>query len=267
MIKPTKTLKNPYYFINNNVVYKISNSNDSDECGEKKVVLTEDKKTNWAASAAIFPSFKVSYTVDSETVDVYYFLQDLIIDGDKFVGNKFVHQHPKKDEEGQSTTPLTYQQLFDNSVQEDIEKYADRGYTLDRIKQLLPSYVFAVTGEEQAVSFRDNDGKLLTGTMTGVTGITTYTEAQITELIYETLNQKAKDYTNGLLKPHKMQLKDSVEIVVASNIEEIPQQTQEANTNSNTGGNGTTPYSGDDATGSASQSDIPSAPTGPETGH
>lgn len=223
MIKPTKSLIDLYYFINDDVIYNISSSNDKDECGEKKVVYTENNKIDWVASADIFPSFKVSYTVENnETIDVYYFLQNLIEDGDKFVGGEFVNQHPQKDEDGEPLSPIpSYLDLFNDSVKQDISIYVDRGYTVEKIKQLLPGYIFAIGEEDECVTFCDNDGKKYTGKLSGVEGIATYDDGDIMELVYKTLNEKAKEYTNGILKPYGKQLKKEVDIVIEENIEDI----------------------------------------------
>lgn len=119
MITPKTTLKNPYYFFNENVLYEIKDYNDDDNCGvhkvffvteEKevkagdtyydvngnKVVATEDGTVAASTGAideekslGIFPGFYVQYDVVSEELygqKKYYWLQDMIADGDTIDG-------------------------------------------------------------------------------------------------------------------------------------------------------------------------------------
>lgn len=218
MINPKKTLKDLFYFINGEVIYNIDSANDEDKCGVQKVVYTDPEKKNqidWEASAAIFPSFKVTFTLENgDSKDVYYYLQDLIVDGDKFTGGKFVHQHPADE-------PKTYIEMFTDSIDSDIKAKASNGYTVDEIMAALPFYCVAPTDED--MSFTDNDGKSNKGKFESMEGFSAYTVVSVTDIVYDELDKKAKAYANNLLKPHKKQLKSSVSIINNGNIEDIPE--------------------------------------------
>ena len=151
MITPKTTLKNPYYFFNENVLYEIKDYNDDDNCGvhkvffvteEKevksgdtyydvngnKVVATEDGTVAASTGAideekslGIFPGFYVQYDVVSEELygqKKYYWLQDMIADGDTIDGEgKFlINRKGRKDKKIHWNSKFTHrartQRLF-----------------------------------------------------------------------------------------------------------------------------------------------------------
>jgi len=111
---PKNKLSNPYYFIKNDTIFKISSTNESkDSCGKHYVtymtnpysavlkgktyidehgdyVVAEEDLTgvvstgivNAEVSAKTFPYFKVSVLIDKENTSYYFWLDDFIANGD-----------------------------------------------------------------------------------------------------------------------------------------------------------------------------------------
>ena len=126
MIQGNKNLQNPYYFIKDNVIFKISNSNDeNDICGKHyktfdtetadvqkgqkytdlhgdKQTATEDGQQNVSkgtdtttqtinANKEMFPYYEITYTYDGQTYKSLFWLDKFIETGDKTetTGKKF----------------------------------------------------------------------------------------------------------------------------------------------------------------------------------
>lgn len=231
MITPKRGLKNPYYFINNNTVYKIDFNQDKDKCGEHKVVYkTEEKeleKGKWYynlngdyvqatsngtyqvktdelkddACSQIFPNFVVKYTDEEGTeVDVYYYLQDLIQDGDTFDGTKFI----QKPGHGDSTN---YIQSFQTQLNEELAKLVASGKTIEQIKKILPHYYF-----EPSANVEENKQIIMVGckkvsvTYNGVEGITPISDSDIMDLVYNVANQTAIECANNVLEEYGLEI-------------------------------------------------------------
>ena len=54
MIKPTNNLKEYFYFVNNGVIYNISQINDKDECGKSYILYTIDGEIDYEKNYKIF---------------------------------------------------------------------------------------------------------------------------------------------------------------------------------------------------------------------
>lgn len=111
---PKSKLSNPYYFIKNNTIFKISSTNESkDSCGKHYVTYTTNPNStvlkgntyidehgdyvvaeqdltgvvstgivNGEASAKTFPYFKVNVSIGGENTSYYFWLDNFITDGD-----------------------------------------------------------------------------------------------------------------------------------------------------------------------------------------
>lgn len=222
-----KALQNYFYFINSNVVYNISTSNDKDECGLHKVkYLTEDKlvakddtyyddtntlkkateagtvqastgKIDEASNSSIFPNVKVvtnpyksDGSVDTTTENSYYFwYQYLIKDGDKFT-SKFVYNKHGEDDYSD------YLEIVKAGINEDIDTMVAKGYTLEAIKSSLPWWVWAKAGDDVVI----NGKKEIVKTASEIAS--DFNDAKITTAINEKINEMVLAYANEKLKQH-----------------------------------------------------------------
>ena len=251
MITPKTTLKNPYYFFNEKVLYEIRDVNDNDECGVHKVFyVTEEKEVKKGevyydehgnkvvaeeagtvqastnviddeASLAIFPGFYVQYNVVSEELynqKKYYWLQDMIADGDTIDENgKFLINANHGAEEGQ-TEPVTYLSRFMDSVNKDLEYYIEQGYSIDEIKQRLPYYVFEHDENEEILI----NGKKATSVQVDSSFFTPIKEDDILESAYEVINKQAMDFADSKLKQYgKKVIRENVVWVDESKVEDV----------------------------------------------
>ena len=176
MTFPTNKLKNPYYFIKNNVVYEISENQDTDNCGQHYVTfnvvsLTGNDKIfvkkgdryldvhgtptvaptdgyyevstgvlNIEQNKLVFPWICVEYKTkpeDRETKSEYLWLDYLIDDGDSFDGTKFIMNQQHAPENG------SYVEYFREQVLDKIGLYLANGYTDVDIKRSFPDYLLA----------------------------------------------------------------------------------------------------------------------------
>lgn len=176
MTFPTNKLKNPYYFIKNNVVYEISENQDTDNCGQHYVTfnvvsLTGNDKIfvkkgdryldvhgtptvastdgyyevstgvlNIEQNKLVFPWICVEYKTkpeDRETKSEYLWLDYLIDDGDSFDGTKFIMNQQHAPENG------SYVEYFKEQVLDKIGLYLANGYTDVDIKRSFPDYLLA----------------------------------------------------------------------------------------------------------------------------
>lgn len=243
MILPKFKLSNPYYFFNNNVLYEISETNDKDGCGKHLVKFITEKKTvkkgdtyydesnnkcvaeedgtvDVATTTVdveyckdVFPNFYVEYQ-DKETGEQgikYYWLQDMIADGDTLESGKFVinqvHENP---DNGENPAPeYSYETKFVNSINSDIDSYIAKELSIDEIKEKLPYYVFAQQGDEVTINGR-------TVVVTGVS-IPTVTDENMLTKAYEIINKKTIEYADGLLKKYRKEVMDKEDLVWVDN--------------------------------------------------
>lgn len=239
MILPKFKLSNPYYFFNNNVLYEISDTNDKDGCGKhlvkfiteektvkkgdiyydecnNKCVAEEDGTVNVATTTVnverckdVFPYFSVTYE-DNETGEQgikYYWLQDMIADGDTLESGRFVinQVHENPDNAENPATEYSYLSKFIDSINSDIDSYIAKELSMDEIKEKLPYYVFAQEGDEVTINGR-------TVVVTNVSFSTVKDEDMLTKA-YEIINKKTIEYADGLLKKYKKEVKEKEDLV------------------------------------------------------
>lgn len=253
MIQPKTTLNNYYYFINGNIVFDIKNYNDQDGCGVHKVTyLTEPKvieeghhytdlhgdvqtaetegtyqvstgNLNETECAKVFPHFMVNYhDREGNQYVVYYWLQNLIKDGDKLQSNKFVMN---------TTHGAGYLNVFEDSIDETIANYAKNGYTLEQIMNMMPKYCFnPITVEDEETTFEINktyiykDGRKIEVRYVNAMGIAMRTPEYVMDIIYAAINEQTKEFANKKLKVHDKKLNDNIVIVDKNNVVDINQQ-------------------------------------------
>lgn len=243
MILPKFKLSNPYYFFNNNVLYEISETNDEDGCGRHLVKFITEKKTvkkgdtyydefnnkcvaeedgtvdvatttvNIEECKKVFPYFSVTYE-DKETHEQgikYYWLQDMIADGDTLKSGKFVinQVHDNPDNAENPAPEYSYKTKFVDSINSDIDSYIAKGLSIDEIKEKLPYYVFAQRGDEVTINGR-------TVVVTDVS-ISTVTDENMLTKVYEIINKKTIEYADGLLKKYGKEVNEKEDLVWVDN--------------------------------------------------
>lgn len=154
MKNTTTTLKNPYYFIEKDgtCLYKISNTQDEDNCGVQMVVKNSDGTINNEACAAIFPYIKITYKENTEAEDKskYLWLSEFIAVGDNFIDGKFVINEAHRPEDGGS-----YVSVFKQQIGQHIAELIANGYTIDRIKKVMSDYLFVQPGETMYINGKE----------------------------------------------------------------------------------------------------------------
>lgn len=209
MIKPTNNLKEYFYFVNNGVIYNISQINDNDECGKSYILYTIDGEIDYEKNSKIFPNIKIDYKYkDKNGNDItgtkYYWFQNLIKKGDTVTGDgedvKF-ETNKQHDTDGDGKKDVEYLDIIKDDILNEISKYIKRNLrnlSVDAIKSKLPIYATVKEGEEINL-----DGKNVT-----ITGITegfggeaeVFTDDYISNLMEEHIKNNILNYGNSLLK-------------------------------------------------------------------
>ena len=207
MIYPTTKLSKVYYYIANTVVYDISNKyiKDNDNCAINPIVYTNKDKNeaNEIETAKIFPCFTVTYKKGTETIIKYYWLQDMISDGDTYTSNKFtMNTH------GQ--TGKTYLSVFQEAFTDEIKNCIKSGISLKNIKSRFPHYCFATHDYEYVNGFK----------YVSVTGFTPLTDEQLQQLVIEVTNEMIIDNANSLLNKNSLKVKDNVTLLTKNDVEQ-----------------------------------------------
>lgn len=177
---------NKYYFVQDEVIYNISNLQDSDYCGISPGYV-DNKVKDDDVLKDIFPYIKLTYTtfkteidsdgkikreVESEGNPKYLWLQSFIYEGDKYYGNKFICTE-KLHKDGCDTFIQRYVKNLENEIRDRIKA----GYTVSSLRNLYPNYLYKIPYETRI------DGKYVE-----VTGVTDF----------DTLNILSDDKIDGL---------------------------------------------------------------------
>lgn len=199
MVNYSTQLVDYYYFINNNVVYKISLKNDSDECGQRLVIRDgETQEIDLAENSSRFPnvSIEYSYTKNGEEVTdtKYYWFQSLIKDGDTYTNDVFA-PNTDHDTDGDGMPDTTYIAIVIDSIKKDIETYVNNGYNLDRIKERIPYWCYCQQGDTVKI---DNKTVTITNVNNGDMS-EIFTDEEITRQIKDALKEKLLVIDNNYL--------------------------------------------------------------------
>ena len=207
MIYPNTTLSKVYYYIANTVVYDISNKyiKDNDNCAINPIVYTNKDKNevNEIETAKIFPCFTVTYKKGTETIIKYYWLQDMISDGDTYTSNKFTMN-------AHGQTGKTYLSVFQEAFTDEIKNCIKSGRSLKNIKSRFPHYCFATYDYEYVNGFKYDS----------VTGFTPLTDEQLQQLVIEVTNEMIIDNANSLLNKNNLKVKDNVTLLTKNDVEQ-----------------------------------------------
>ena len=211
------TLRNPYYFVKDGIIFDISTSNvQEDPCGKhyktfdtetvslKKGTYYLDKNGNRKltekdgnfevslktaketatinANKAVFPYFDVTYKYENgNTETITYWLDNLISDGDKMNGNKFQN---KTVHEKDGDIQIPYVEFFKKQCLNKMAINASQGMTLDILKSNNP---LLFVGTEMKING--------TKAIVSASGIAA-TEKEVTNAVLE----KIKEYGDKILK-------------------------------------------------------------------
>ncbi len=142
---------NKYYFVQDEVIYNISNSQDSDYCGISPGYDDNGVKSDDVLKG-IFPYIKLTYTTFKTETDSdgnitrtdettgnqkYLWLQNFIYEGDKYDGSKFICTE-KLHKDGCKTFIQRYVKSLENQIRDRIKA----GYTVSSLRNLYPIYLY-----------------------------------------------------------------------------------------------------------------------------
>ena len=225
MIYP-QNLVNYFYFISEEgVVFDILSANDKDGCGvhivkyvtKAQTLEAGDKyldatntqcvaetdgsyqvstgKIDKEANSGIFPCIVVESTPEGEDENIksYFFFQQLIHDGDKYASNKFSKSH-------NTSETATYMDDVNKAIVEEITNMVKKGYTIDKIKDSLPWWVFAKEGTETYINGKKNT------VVSNTYDNSELTDENLMNAIIAIIDQQVVGYTNQKLKPHGKKL-------------------------------------------------------------
>lgn len=253
---PKSKLSNPYYFIKNNTVFKISSSNETkDSCGKHYVTYKTDPErmvkkgetyidlhgdyvtakndaTNVVSTGSIdaetssktFPYFKITGLSDGNETEHYLWLDDFITDGDVIVTDndnvKFMrtkHSENPNDESGY----VDFAEDYVNTVKEELAAAIVNGKDFDAAKRSYPPYLFVSEGDRVKIDRNVIDVSEVKSSFE-IESLPIISEEGLTDTIYELLNGMVKTYANGVLKNVGMKLTDDAEALITdSNTEDI----------------------------------------------
>jgi len=165
-------LENPFYFVKDNIIYNIQENNSgNDECGKhyktfdtvsvelKKgsyyydkngtVKIAENdgdfevslnttkKESTISANKSVFPHFDVTYQYvgNDKEESVTYWLDDLIADGDKMSGGKFVNKTVHSDN---GEKEMTYVEYYKNKCLDSLANDVVNGLSISRLAKNYP---------------------------------------------------------------------------------------------------------------------------------
>ena len=209
MVNYSTQLVDYYYFINTNVIYKISLKNDSDECGQRLVIRNgETQEIDLAGNSSRFPNVNIKYTYTNkngkEVTDTkYYWFQSLIKDGDTYTNGVFA-PNTDHDTDGDGQTD-TYMAIVINSIKKDIETYVNNGYNLDKIKERIPYWCYCKQGDTVKI-----DNKTVTVKNVNNSGMSDiFTDEEITKQIKDALKEKLLVIDNNYLDNFGLKVDES----------------------------------------------------------
>lgn len=177
-------------------LYEIVKSNYMDGDVEKIDVLSYEE------AAKVFPHIKVQYTYDvismgnttTATVTKYYWLQNIIKDGDSFNGTKFI---PMKHD----TSEATYIGQYMEQLNAEMARLAVNGASIEGISSTFPFYFVnegfsADSGTTMVIDRRT--AKSLTITPSD-SGVSVYALARYNDAIKEYAKEQALKTANGIV--------------------------------------------------------------------
>lgn len=225
-MKPRTNLRNPYYYVKSDVIFKISDKKTDmdDSCAQHYVTYVTEKKAVNAgdvyvnlhgdkvkASAngnvdvstgeikvggndgcdKVFPHFKIT---DSENNDYYYWLDEFISDGDVVVDGYF-----KKTVHGDTEGVIDFSTYYLNGVKMKIANGMVKGDKFNKLKSSYPAYLFADAGDEINVNGKVVTVASVTASDSEVSDFPLISESVLEDTVIQLVNEKTIEFANGLL--------------------------------------------------------------------
>lgn len=201
---------NKYYFVQDKVIYDISNSQDSDYCGispgyDNKEVKGDDVLKN------IFPYIKLTYStfktvtdskgnitleVDTAGNEKYLWLQNFIYEGDSYDGSKFSCTN-NLHKDGCSTFIQRYVKNLENEIRDRLK----RGYTVSSLRNSYPNYLYEKQYETRI------DGKYVKVTdVSDFITLNILSDGKINDLYKRLAEEEAEIAANKILNKNNQQV-------------------------------------------------------------
>ena len=222
----SENIKRLFYFVESQTIYEISKHKDADNCGLcMGYTKTEDGDyviKEHSELATIFPYFTITYLTyklvedkDEEgnkvikkviddtipPVTKYFWLQDLIHDGDKIANNKFVCTVGLHGD-----TSATFLDRYIKKVTEDAVAKIKNNYLPDELRRQYPGYLIGTPYDSFV------DGKDVKVTATSLTAAQQIlSDANIETLYNNAAKEKATASANTVLRNINNQV-DTLEI-------------------------------------------------------
>ena len=246
---PRTKLHNPYYYVKDNVVFKISYNLDNadDSCAKHYVTFETESKTmkkgqyytdlhgdrqkatadgsvnvstgelNLTECKKAFPYISFTYKVDGndeETFTEVLWFDNAIKAGDKISSNRFV-----KTIHGETESTKDFALVYKNEVLAAIAESVTKGLSIEDAKKAHPAYLF------QSNTFNYNKKKVTRSSISSSAAANTFPikDPEITTAVINLINTKSTNYANEMLDNIDKKVKDTDDytLINSSNITDI----------------------------------------------
>jgi len=251
-MRPRTKLHNPYYYVKDNVVFKISYNLDKedDACAKHYVTFETESKTmkkgqyytdlhgdrqkatadgsvnvstgelNLTECKKAFPYITFTYKVDGndeETFTEVLWFDNAIKVGDKISSNRF-----EKTIHGKTESTKDFAIAYKDEVLAAIAESVTKGSSIENAKKAHPAYLF------KSNKFNYNKKKVTRSSISSSGDSTTLKvfpieDTDITTAVINLINTKATNYANGMLDNVDKKVKDTdnYTLINSSNITDI----------------------------------------------
>ena len=246
---PRTKLHNPYYYVKDSVVFKISYNLDNaeDTCAKHYVTFETESKTmkkgqyytdlhgdrqkatadgsvnistgelNLTECKKAFPYITFTYTVEGNDEDTFtevLWFDNAIKVGDKISSNRFV-----KTIHGETESPKDFAKAYKDEVLASIAESITKGLSIEDAKKAHPAYLFASN------TFNYNKKKVTRTSISSSAAANTFPikDTEITTAVITLINTKSTNYANEMLDNIDKKVKDTdnYTLINSSNITDI----------------------------------------------
>ena len=248
-MKPRTKLHNPYYYVKDNVVFKISYNLDNaeDTCAKHYVTFETESKTmkkgqyytdlhgdrkkvtadgtvnvstgelDLTECKTAFPYITFTYKVDGNNEDTFtevLWFDNAIKVGDKISSNRFV-----KTIHGETESTKDFALVYKDEVLAAIAESVTKGLSIEDAKKAHPAYLFVSN------TFNYNKKKVTRSSISSSAVANTFPikDPEITTAVINLINAKSTNYANGMLDNIDKKVKDTddYKLINSSNITDI----------------------------------------------
>lgn len=246
---PRTKLHNPYYYVKDNVVFKISYNLDNaeDTCAKHYVTFETESKTmkkgqyytdlhgdrqkatadgsvnvstgelNLTECKKAFPYITFTYTVEGNDEDTFtevLWFDNAIKAGDKISSNRFV-----KTIHGETESTKDFAKAYKDEVLASVAESVTKGLSIEDAKKAHPAYLF------QSNTFNYNKKKVTRSSISSSAAANTFPikDPEITTSVINLINAKSTNYANEMLDNIDKKVKDTdnYTLINSSNITDI----------------------------------------------